>query len=90
MFRLLAPLIKEKASNTTLPILNKGNFENILIPKPDIGLQEQFAQKAIEIESYIKEQEEERDNAKQMFQSLLHHAFTGELTRHKFGGDANG
>lgn len=90
LFRLLAPLIKEKASNTTLPILNKGNFENILIPKPDIGLQEQFAQKAIEIESYIKEQEEERDNAKQMFQSLLHHAFTGELTRHKFGGDANG
>lgn len=90
LFRLLAPLIKAKASNTTLPILNKGNFENILIPKPNMKLQEQFAQKAIEIESYIKEQQEELENAKQMFQSLLHHAFTGELTRHKFGGDANG
>ena len=41
-------------------------------------------------EKYIKEQRDELENAKQMFQSLLHHAFTGELTRHKFGGDANG
>lgn len=85
LFRLLAPLIKEKASNTTLPILNKRNFENIFIPKPDIKIQEQFAQKAIEIESYIKEQNEELENAKQMFQSLLHHAFTGELTRRAYG-----
>lgn len=84
LFRLLAPLIKEKASNTTLPILNKRNFENIFIPKPDIKIQEQFAQKAIEIESYIKEQQEELANAKQMFQSLLHHAFTGELTRRAY------
>ena len=50
---------------------------------------ENFAQKVVEIESYIEEQQEELENAKQMFQSLLHHAFTGELTRHKFGGDAN-
>lgn len=85
LFRLLAPLIKEKASNTTLPILNKRNFENIFIPKPDIKIQEQFAQKAIEIESYIKEQNEELENARQMFQSLLHHAFTGELTRRAYG-----
>ncbi len=85
LFRLLAPLIKEKASNTTLPILNKRNFENIFIPKPDIKIQEIFAQKAIEIESYIKEQNDELKNAKQMFQSLLHHAFTGELTKHKNG-----
>lgn len=87
LFRLLAPLIKEKASNTTLPILNKRNFENIFIPKPDIKIQEQFAQKAIEIESYIKEQNEELENAKQMFQSLLYHAFTGELTNNKPQGD---
>lgn len=86
LFRLLAPLIKEKASNTTLPILNKRNFENIFIPKPDIKIQEQFAQKAIEIEAYIKEQQEELENAKQMFQSLLYHAYTGELTRKKYGG----
>lgn len=53
---------------------------------PPLKIQEQFAQKVIEIESYIKEQQEELENAKQMFQSLLHHAFTGDLTRKKYGG----
>ena len=52
---------------------------------PPLKIQEQFAQKVIEIEAYIKEQQEELENAKQMFQSLLHHAFTGELTKHKYG-----
>lgn len=54
---------------------------------PPLKVQEQFAQKVIEIESYIKEQQEELENAKQMFQSLLHHAFTGELTNNKPQGD---
>ena len=69
-----------------------GITEQLSLPVylPDIEIQEQFAQKVIEIENYIKEQQEELESAKQMFQSLLHHAFTGELTRHKFGGDANG
>lgn len=53
---------------------------NYRFPLPSIELQEQFAQKAIEIENYIKEQQEELKNAEQMFQSLLHHAFTGKLT----------
>lgn len=54
---------------------------------PPLKIQEQFAQKVIEIESYIKEQQEELENAKQMFQALLHHAFTGELTNNKSQGD---
>lgn len=58
------------------------NTEIIL---PPLKIQEQFAQKAIEIEAYIKEQQEGLANAKQMFQSLLHHAFTGELTRRAYG-----
>lgn len=55
-------------------------LKNIDIILPALSLQEQFVQKAIEIENYIKEQEEELENANQMFQSLLHHAFTGKLT----------
>lgn len=54
---------------------------------PPLKVQEQFAQKVIEIESYIKEQNEELKKAEQMFQSLLHHAFTGELTRRAYGKD---
>lgn len=90
LFRQIAPLIRNKASHTTLPILNKGNFENIIIPKPPKPKQDLFAEKAQEIEAYIKTQQAELENAKIMFQSLLHHSFTGELTRHKFGGDTNG
>lgn len=82
--------IKEATVGVGVPKLALARIGALKVYLPPIKLQEQFAQKAIEIESYIKEQEEERDNAKQMFQSLLHHAFTGELTRHKFGGDANG
>lgn len=80
LFRQIAPLIRNKASHTTLPILNKGNFENIIIPKPPKPKQDLFAAKAQEIEAYIKTQQAELDNAKAMFQSLLHHAFTGKLT----------
>jgi len=58
--------------------------EIILSP---LKVQEQFAEKVREINSYIEEQQEELENAKQMFQSLLHHAFTGELTKHKYGGN---
>ena len=83
-------MANSQSSGANLPRIGTTALENIKVFKPDYTLQEQFAQKVIEIEAYIKEQQEEFANAKQMFQSLLHHAFTGELTRHKFGGDANG
>ena len=57
---------------------------------PDIPQQKLYAAKVQEIEEYIKSQQAELENAKTMFKSLLHHSFTGELTRHKFGGDTNG
>ena len=77
--------IKEATVGVGVPKLALARIGALKVYLPPIKLQEQFAQKAIEIESYIKEQEEERDNAKQMFQSLLHHAFTGELTRRAYG-----
>ena len=58
---------------------------NYKFPLPSIEMQERFAEKVREINSYIEEQQEELKNAKQMFQSLLHHAFTGELTRRAYG-----
>lgn len=57
---------------------------NYKFPLPSIELQEQFAEKVRAINSYIKEQNEELKKAEQMFQSLLHHAFTGELTRRAY------
>lgn len=47
---------------------------------PDIPQQKLFAAKVQEIEEYIKSQQAELENAKTMFQSLLHYAFMGKLT----------
>lgn len=80
-------MANSQSSGSNLPRIGTTALENIKVFKPDYTLQEQFAQKVIEIESYIKEQQEELENAKQMFQSLLHHAFTGELTRRAYGKD---
>ena len=48
---------------------------------PDMPQQELFATKAQEIEAYIKIQQAELENAKNMFQSILYYAFTGKLTK---------
>lgn len=77
--------LNQYAKRAAQPVISQSTIYNQYILEPPIELQEQFAQKAIEIESYIKEQNEELENARQMFQSLLHHAFTGELTKHKYG-----
>lgn len=60
-------------------------LKNIKIILPTIQQQKNFVDKVQEIESYIKSQQAELENAKTMFQSLLHHSFTGELTRRAYG-----
>lgn len=67
--------------------LPKEYILNYKIQLPDIELQSQYAEKLNEINLYIQEQQEELENAQQMFQSLLHHAFTGELTRRAYGNN---
>ena len=78
------------SKGATREAITKQQLELFKIILPPIEQQELFAEKVQEIEAYIKTQQAELENAKTMFQSLLHYAFTGELTRHKFGGDANG
>lgn len=78
------------SKGATREAITKQQLELFKIILPPIEQQELFAEKVQEIEEYIKSQQAELENAKTLFQSLLHHAFTGELTRHKFGGDTNG
>lgn len=59
--------------------------KNTEIILPPMEQQELFAEKVQEIEAYIKTQQVELENAKTMFKSLLHHSFTGELTRRAYG-----
>lgn len=74
-----------KMKGANYPAVRDSDVRSVKIPLPPIELQEQFAAKVEEINSYIKEQQEELENARLMFQSLLHHAFTVELTKHKYG-----
>lgn len=62
------------------PNMNLSIVRNIPLYLPDIKQQELFAKKVQEIESYIKTQQAELENAKTMFKSLLHYAFMGKLT----------
>lgn len=82
--------ISEATVGVGVPKLALIRILNLKLPNVPTEQQELFAEKVQEIEEYIKSQQAELENAKTMFQSLLHHSFTGELTRHKFGGDANG
>ena len=82
--------LNQYAKRAAQPVISQTTIYNQYILLPPIEQQELFAKKVQEIETYIKTQQAELENAKTMFQSLLHHSFTGELTRHKFGGDANG
>lgn len=54
--------------------------KNTEIIIPLLDQQELFAAKVQEIEAYIKIQQAELEKAQTMFNSLLHHAFTGKLT----------
>lgn len=76
-----------KMKGASYPAVRDLDVRNVKIPLPSIELQEQFAERIEEINSYIQTQQKELENAKQMFQSLLYHAFTGELTRRVYGKD---
>ena len=69
-----------KTSGANLPRIGTKALELIKVICPDIEIQNQFASKVQEIETYIKTQQAELENAKTMFQSLLHYAFMGKLT----------
>lgn len=78
-------IIQEKVSGAVTKTITKNSIRSLKLYLPPVEQQELFAEKAQEIETYIKTQQAELENAKQMFQSLLHHAFTGELTRRAYG-----
>ncbi len=77
-------IIQEKVSGAVTKTITKNSIRSLKLYLPPVEQQELFAEKAQEIEAYIKTQQAELENAKQMFQSLLHHAFTGELTRRAY------
>jgi type I restriction enzyme S subunit len=62
-----------------LPILKKSLFEQIQIPLPPLSLQREFATQVAEIRELESGQAASRQRMDALFQSLLHHAFQGDL-----------
>ena len=60
-------------------MLTKGEFEKILMIKPTLELQNQFAERVQLIESQKQQAQEALEKSEQLFQGLLQQAFKGEL-----------
>lgn len=80
LLKMMKPKILNMASGAVFKEISGSKIKELKIPLPNIELQNQFATKVQEIEEYIKSQQAELENAKTMFQSLLHYAFMGKLT----------
>ena len=72
-----AKTVIRQGSQTALPILKKSLFEQIHIPVPPLPLQQEFAQRVTEIRALEAGQAASR--LENLFQSMLHRAFNGEL-----------
>lgn len=68
------------ASGTTRGRITRRNLENIQIPIPPIGKQLRFAESARDISVTTTRQRQRTEYVGKLFDSLLHRAFTGDLT----------
>jgi len=75
--------IKNKASSTTLPILNKSKFERLLVPNVSLNQQHQIVaeieRRFSEAEHLEKSIDEGLEKAEALRQSILKQAFEGRL-----------
>lgn len=72
-------LILKKASTTTIPDLNHGDFYKITLPIPPLKLQNQFATVVEKAEVIKKQYNESLIELENLFGSLSQKAFKGEL-----------
>ncbi len=70
---------KARASQTAQPALNLRTIKAIKIPIPPLSLQKKFAKRVTEIRELGAKQTASKKRLDDLFQSLLHRAFNGEL-----------
>jgi restriction endonuclease S subunit len=81
LMKFMKPRIVAKGGgSTTLPILNKGDFEKIDIIKPPLALQTQFAQIVEKTEALKSQYQQSLTELENLYGSLSQKAFKGELT----------
>jgi type I restriction enzyme S subunit len=80
LFLTCKPFVQRNTTLGMKRIITKSKFENLLLIKPPLPLQEKFAQIAQKFERLRTQQWEGDRQAEHLFQTLLHRAFRGELT----------
>jgi type I restriction enzyme S subunit len=84
LMRFMKPkIIAKGGGSTTLPILNKGDFEKLEIIHPPIELQTQFAQIVEKTEALKTQYQQSLTELENLYGSLSQKAFKGELTRNE-------
>lgn len=77
MMKFYSKLIGERGSSTTLPILKKSEFEEIVLTVPPLSLQEEFAGVVARVESLRGRMGESERQVEGLFESLLSENFGG-------------
>jgi type I restriction enzyme S subunit len=75
----LKGIIQKRATGIMTGIINKSILESILVIRPPFPLQKEFAARAKEIRTIQAEQAASRGRLDDLFQSVLHRAFNGDL-----------
>ncbi len=82
LMKFMKPKIVAKGGgSTTLPILNKGDFEKIEIIRPPLTLQAQFARIVEKTEALKSQYQQSLQELENLYGSLSQKAFRGELSR---------
>jgi type I restriction enzyme S subunit len=68
-----------RATLTTVPILNKSNFEKLELPVPPLTLQVEFSEKSTHLNNQRKLDHDALRASDALFTSLQHRAFRGDL-----------
>ncbi len=75
----VAHLFADMAGGSTMGVLNAGLLRRLSIPVPPLSLQNEFAKRVLEIHNLEADQAASRLRLEALFQSLLNHAFNGDL-----------
>lgn len=79
MMRALRPVIQHRATGVMTGIISKSGLEAIPAIQPPLALQEQFADSVEEMRAFDAHQSASSRRLDQLFQSMVHRAFGGEL-----------
>ena len=72
-----------KASQTTVPILNKTNFEHFKIPCPPLPEQKEISDILTKIDQKIQTHKKKKSKLEELFKTMLNKLMTGKIRAHK-------